>query len=167
MPATVIVIGFNPNNRLQPAQTDPGILANSIDARGPCSPDCIPTSNVVLGFDPTLAGGAGDYQIFYDNASLAKPAEIHVLHFSDATRAKAWLQAQPRTTLLGKSIYLIDPSTLETAASMAAQASRTAKQTAKAAKAAKGAAPAKKVKAAKADKAAKPTKPAKPAKKAG
>lgn len=107
MSCTVIIIGTNPNNRLDPAATDPATRSPLIVDVTACSPHCVVTGKVVLSPDSTQKD---NYSLAVDHSEPAKPAETYVLTFNSGTDARSWLEGLYRPQLTGKQVLIMDPS---------------------------------------------------------
>ena len=111
MPVTVVIIGHNrlvrlPAADIAAANAHAQALAQPL-VNNVCSPICDLSTLVVV-----QAGGG----LAFDNSANAKPAELFVLNFDQRADAEHWLKSVKPDHLAGKTIYLMDPSAVSTAA---------------------------------------------------
>ena len=110
MTATVIIIGYNPNNRLSPP---PSVGTGGIIAVAACSPRCEVSSSIVVAPSSGMPLSYV-YSVTYDESVEGKPAEAWVLTFGNVGEAKNWLEhVVPAKQLAGKRVLLLNPSVAE------------------------------------------------------
>lgn len=102
MGAIVIIQGYDPTNRVDPAAFALAVSSHGATVDG-CSPNCIVTTRVSTS-DRALGNGPVQY---LDHAEF-KPAEMYVLSFPNRASAVGWIDISAGP-LKGKVVYLIDP----------------------------------------------------------
>ena len=110
MSCTVIIVGYNANNRFLPASVDPCTADPPFEVIAAC-PRCIISAAAVTFPTATLSGNVDGYILGFDSSDKSKPAESYVFKFVDRAQAETWLRGiSPRTQLVGKTVVVLDPS---------------------------------------------------------
>jgi hypothetical protein len=106
---TVIFIGRDPANRLDPAWAECNAKTGILEVVD-CSPRCDQGGGIVLTPDPTQASG---YAWTLSRAEGVRPAEAYVLRFANLVAATQWVDLAPRAQLVGKQIIVLDPDAIQ------------------------------------------------------
>jgi len=106
---TVIFIGRDPANRLDPAWAECNAKTGILEVVD-CSPRCDQGGGIVLTPDPTQASG---YAWTLSRAEGVRPAEAYVLRLANLAAATQWVDLAPRAQLVGKQIIVLDPDAIQ------------------------------------------------------
>ncbi len=106
---TVIFIGRDPANRLDPAWVECNAKTGILEVVD-CSPRCDQGGGIVLTADKTQASG---YAWALSRAEGVRPAEVYILRFAHLAAATHWVDQAPRTQLVGKEIVVLDPDAIK------------------------------------------------------
>ena len=110
MSCTVIIVGYNAENRFLPASVDPCSADPPFEVIAAC-PKCIISVAAVTFPTATISGRLDGYILGFDSSDKSKPAESYVFKFDDSGHAERWLRSvTPRTQLVGKTVLVLDPS---------------------------------------------------------